>query len=241
MGTVIMLPVGEALPVGISVILTDSIGNTISINLPLINCLVATISLISLIIFYLVNRQDRQPEIDEQKIRILDDQSSVSETETLLERPPARPSFLLPCPNFQWPQQSGVMDQVMTRREGNTELSPALRQKLQEAGILRKTRALGEMKKPGDLENAASEKGKMLARGNIRISFDTFQAKSRPGLETTSSEDESLKTDANNMTMILLGRLKKRRFEESDEWKTMRRRSSTYNVRNLDSSLIRAV
>merc|ERR1712243_283272 len=240
MGTVIMLPMGEALPVGISVILTDSIGNTISINLPLINCLVATISLISLIIFYLVNRKDRQLEIDEEKIRILDDQSSASETETLLEMPPTRPSFLLPCPNFQWPQHSRVMDQVMTRREGNTELSPALRQKLQEAGILRKTRVLGEMK-PGELETAASERGKTLARGSIRISFDTFQAKSRPGLETTSSEDESLKTDANNMTMILLGRLKKRRVEESDEWKTMRRRSSTYNVRNLNSSLIRAV
>ena len=114
------------------------------------------------------------------------------------------------------------------RKEGATEISSALRAKLEVEGILRKkvvrvdeeeeeVQGLTCKKdKAGDLlEQSARLSGQMLPRKSIRISFDTFQAKVRPGLASTSSEEEeemmkTMKSDANTMTRIVLGRMKKR-------------------------------
>ena len=114
------------------------------------------------------------------------------------------------------------------RKEGATEISSALRAKLEVEGILRKkvvrvdeeeeeVQGLNCMKdKAGHLlEQSARLSGQMLPRKSIRISFDTFQAKVRPGLASTSSEEEeemmkTMKSDANTMTRIVLGRMKKR-------------------------------
>ena len=114
------------------------------------------------------------------------------------------------------------------RKEGATEISSALRAKLEVEGILRKklvrvdeeeeeVQGLNCIKdKAGDLlEQSARLSGQMLPRKSIRISFDTFQAKVRPGLASTSSEEEeemmkTMKSDANTMTRIVLGRMKKR-------------------------------
>ena len=115
------------------------------------------------------------------------------------------------------------------RKEGATEISSALRAKLEVEGILRKkvvrvdeqeeeeVQGLNCMEdKAGDLlEQSARLSGQMLPRKSIRISFDTFQAKVRPGLASTSSEEEeemmkTMKSDANTMTRIVLGRMKKR-------------------------------
>ena len=74
---------------------------------------------------------------------------------------------------------------------------------------------LEKRKKTEDLvEPAARLSGRLLPRKSIRISFDTFQAKVRPGLANTSSEEEeelmkTMKSDANTMTRIMLGRIKK--------------------------------
>ena len=114
------------------------------------------------------------------------------------------------------------------RKEGATEISSTLRAKLEVEGILRKkvvrldeeeeeVKGLNCMEdKAGDLlEQSARLSGQMLPRKSIRISFDTFQAKVRPGLASTSSEEEeemmkTMKSDANTMTRIVLGRMKKR-------------------------------
>ena len=115
------------------------------------------------------------------------------------------------------------------RKEGATEISSALRAKLEVEGILRKkvvrvdeeeeeeVQGLNCIKdNAGDLlEQSARLSGQMLPRKSIRISFDTFQAKVRPGLASTSSEEEeemmkTMKSDANTMTRIVLGRMKKR-------------------------------
>ena len=115
------------------------------------------------------------------------------------------------------------------RKEGATEISSTLRAKLEVEGILRKkvvrvdeqeeeeVQGLNCMEdKAGDLlEQSARLSGQMLPRKSIRISFDTFQAKVRPGLASTSSEEEeemmkTMKSDANTMTRIVLGRMKKR-------------------------------
>ena len=114
------------------------------------------------------------------------------------------------------------------RKEGVTEISAALRAKLEGEGILRRQEQeeveeveeeedqyLEKRKKTEDLvEPAARLSGRLLPRKSIRISFDTFQAKVRPGLANTSSEEEeelmkTMKSDANTMTRIMLGRIKK--------------------------------
>ena len=128
--------------------------------------------------------------------------------------------------------------QVRKRKEGVTEISATLRAKLEGEGILRRQEVvvdevemeeeeeeeeevvmqgqhLQERKKTEDLvEPAARQSGRLLPRKSIRISFDTFQAKARPGLANTSSEEEeelmkTMKSDANTMTRIVLGRIKK--------------------------------
>ena len=123
--------------------------------------------------------------------------------------------------------------QVRKRKEGVTEISATLRAKLEGEGILRRQEQeqeeeveeeeeveiqgeyLQERKKTEDLvEPAARQSGRLLPRKSIRISFDTFQAKARPGLANTSSEEEeelmkTMKSDANTMTRIVLGRIKK--------------------------------
>ena len=114
------------------------------------------------------------------------------------------------------------------RKEGATEISSTLRAKLEVEGILRKkvvrvdeeeeeVQGLNCIKDKADdlLEQSARLSGQMLPRKSIRISFDTFQAKVRPGLASTSSEEEeemmkTMKSDANTMTRIVLGRMKKR-------------------------------
>ena len=114
------------------------------------------------------------------------------------------------------------------RKEGATEISSTLRAKLEVEGILRKkvvrvdeeeeeVQGLNCIKDKADdlLERSARLSGQMLPRKSIRISFDTFQAKVRPGLASTSSEEEeemmkTMKSDANTMTRIVLGRMKKR-------------------------------
>ena len=115
--------------------------------------------------------------------------------------------------------------QVRKRKEGVTEISATLRAKLEGEGILRRQEKeqveeeedqyLEKRKKTEDLvEPAARLSGRLLPRKSIRISFDTFQAKVRPGLANTSSEEEeelmkTMKSDANTMTRIMLGRIKK--------------------------------
>ena len=114
------------------------------------------------------------------------------------------------------------------RKEGAIEISSTLRAKLEVEGILRKkvvrvdeeeeeVQGLNCIKDKADdlLEQSARLSGQMLPRKSIRISFDTFQAKVRPGLASTSSEEEeemmkTMKSDANTMTRIVLGRMKKR-------------------------------
>ena len=117
-----------------------------------------------------------------------------------------------------------MLSQVRKRKEGVTEISATLRAKLEGEGILRRKEEeeveeeenyLEERKKTEDLlEPAARLSGRLLPRKSIRISFDTFQAKVRPGLANTSSEEEeelmkTMKSDANTMTRIMLGRMKK--------------------------------
>ena len=134
--------------------------------------------------------------------------------------------------------------QVRKRKEGATEISASVRAKLEGEGILRRKKSevaeeeeeeveegqnrlenTWERKKTDDpVEAAARLCGGLLPRKSIRISFDTFQAKVRPGLVNTSSEEEeemmkTMKSDANTMTRIMLGRMKKGGGWQTKSWR----------------------
>ena len=134
--------------------------------------------------------------------------------------------------------------QVRKRKEGATEISASVRAKLEGEGILRRKKSevaeeeeeeveeghnrlenTWEKKKTDDpVEAAARLSGGLLPRKSIRISFDTFQAKVRPGLVNTSSEEEeemmkTMKSDANTMTRIMLGRMKKGGGWQTKSWR----------------------
>ena len=159
---------------------------------PALHYLAAALSALLLFLCYSNTKQDSlEQELDKEKIRIVDeDEQEEQEKEEQqaapcpVALPPVRSSFLLPTPCFQWPQHAGVVHMVRGRRQGATHLSQELRGKLQELGIYRKQEQEQEQK----VEGAAMAAGKLLPRRSVRISFDTFQAKARPGLETTSEE-----------------------------------------------------
>ena len=89
-----------------------------------------------------------------------------------------------PC--FQWPKHAAVLLPDRGMRQGATPISQELRGRLQELRIYRgQGHVRGLMQ---GMEGAAMASGILLPRGSVRISFDTFLANSRPGLETTSEE-----------------------------------------------------
>ena len=189
------------LPPVLPLTLTDSIGNSLPLSAATLNYLAAALS--SLILFLLLTvggSRQRRPEerIDEGKIRILEGAAAAAMVRL-------KPPFLLPSPAFRWPEQAAVVEEVAAAREGAVHLSTQLTDRLQELGILRR----GEDRRQGDLATAAMARGSQLPRRSIRVSFDTFQAKARPGLETSSEDEEKLKSSANTMTMIMLGRTRR--------------------------------
>merc|ERR1712001_403142 len=85
---------------------------------------------------------------------------------------------------FQWPQNANVLESA--RPTTSTVLSSALEDKLKDLGIFRTGGAEGSN---CQVEGAARRCGLELTKKQVRVSFDTFMAKSRPGLES----DEEVK------------------------------------------------
>merc|ERR1719505_511434 len=85
---------------------------------------------------------------------------------------------------FQWPQNAAVLESG--RPNTSNGLSSDLEDKLNDLGIFR----------AGDdgisqVEGAAKRCGLELTKKQVRVSFDTFMAKSRPGLESDEEMKES--------------------------------------------------
>jgi len=79
--------------------------------------------------------------------------------------------------NFKWPQQESVLKQIRTASCLDTELE----MRLKDCGILR-GEVIEEKKVTRSLSGMARYCGRRIPRKQIRISFDTFLARSRPGL-----------------------------------------------------------
>merc|ERR1711936_501365 len=89
---------------------------------------------------------------------------------------------------FQWPQNANVLESA--RPTTSTVLSSALEDKLKDLGIFRTGGAEGSN---CQVEGAARRCGLELTKKQVRVSFDTFMAKSRPGLESDEEVKESPK------------------------------------------------
>merc|ERR1712152_3589 len=89
---------------------------------------------------------------------------------------------------FQWPQNANVLESA--RPTTSTVLSSALEDKLKDLGIFRSGGSDSEGSK-SQVEGAARRCGLELTRKQVRVSFDTFMAKSRPGLESDEEVKES--------------------------------------------------
>merc|ERR1712088_1285771 len=91
---------------------------------------------------------------------------------------------------FQWPQNANVLESA--RPTTSTVLSSALEDKLKDLGIFRSGGSDSEGS-TSQVEGAARRCGLELTRKQVRVSFDTFMAKSRPGLESDEEVKESPK------------------------------------------------
>ena len=89
-------------------------------------------------------------------------------------QPPARSSTLQPIPCLRWPQHAGVAQNLMERRQGATQLSPALRGNLWALGIYRER---GREPKKEGTDRAAGET--MSKRSGS--SPNAFRARARSG------------------------------------------------------------
>jgi len=90
---------------------------------------------------------------------------------------------------FQWPQNAALLES--TRPTTSTVLSSALEDKLKDLGIFRT--GGDERSNCQQVDGAARRCGLELTKKQVRVSFDTFMAKSRPGLESDEEVKESPK------------------------------------------------
>merc|ERR1712203_530601 len=125
---------------------------------------------------------------------------------------------------FQWPQNANVLESA--RPTTSTVLSSALEDKLKDLGIFRTGGAEGSN---CQVEGAARRCGLELTKKQVRVSFDTFMAKSRPGLESDEEGKESSpkpkKRHNNNNKKMTEPVLR----QEGKEKKTIRPRSTENN------------
>merc|ERR1712203_586780 len=88
---------------------------------------------------------------------------------------------------FQWPQNAAVLESGLPTTSSG--LSSDLEDKLKDLGIFR----AGGDDDGSQVEGAARRCGLELTKRQVRVSFDTFMAKSRPGLESDEEVKESPK------------------------------------------------
>merc|ERR1712200_61610 len=138
---------------------------------------------------YMLPEQGRQLIIDQIKLRQEQSAMQLKEEKTSVEEEPKKRKTTSDVRNqtmtvFQWPQNAAVLECALPNTSNG--LSSDLEDKLKDLGIFR---AGGDDDGISQVEGAARRCGLELTKKQVRVSFDTFMAKSRPGLES----DEELK------------------------------------------------
>merc|ERR1712209_162429 len=139
---------------------------------------------------YMLPEQGRQLIIDQIKLRQEESAMQLKEEKTLVEVETKKKKTTSDVRKqtmtlFQWPQNAAVLESTLpTTLNG---LSSDLEDKLKDLGIFR----AGGDDDGSQVEGAARRCGVGLTKRQVRLSFDTFMAKSRPGLESDEEVKES--------------------------------------------------
>merc|ERR1712147_79150 len=185
---------------------------------------------------YMLPEQGRQLIIDQIKLRQEESAMQLKQEKTSVEEETKKRKTTSDVRKqtltvFQWPQNAAVLESTLPNTSNG--LSSDLEDKLKDLGIFR---AGGDDGGISQVEGAARRCGMELTKKQVRVSFDTFMAKSRPGLESDEEMKESSpkpkKRQNNNnnnkdkkMTEPVLRHDKK----EGKEKKTTRPRSTENN------------
>merc|ERR1719422_928976 len=131
---------------------------------------------------------------------------------------------------FQWPQNAAVLESALPTASNG--LSSDLEDKLKDLGIFR----AGGDDDGSQVEGAARRCGVELTKKQVRVSFDTFMAKSRPGLESDEEVKESspkpkkrYNNNNNNKDKKMTEHVLRHDKKEGKEKKTTRPRSTENN------------
>merc|ERR1711872_668153 len=184
---------------------------------------------------YMLPEQGRQLIIDQIKLRQEESAMQLKEEKISIEEETKKRKTTSDVRKqtttvFQWPQNAAVLESG--RPNTSNGLSSDLEDKLKDLGIFR----------AGDdgisqVEGAARRCGLELTKKQVRVSFDTFMAKSRPGLESDEEvKESSLKpkkrhnnNNNNNKDKKMTEPVLRHDKKEGKEKKTTRPRSTENN------------
>merc|ERR1711962_765932 len=139
---------------------------------------------------YMLPEQGRQLIIDQIKLRQEESAMQLKEEtsieEELKKKKTASDVRQQTISVFQWPQNAAVLECALPNTSSG--LSNDFEDKLKDLGIFREG---GDDDGISQVEGAARRCGVELTRKQVRHSFDTFMAKSRPGLESDEEVKEN--------------------------------------------------
>merc|ERR1711962_882795 len=184
---------------------------------------------------YMLPEQGRQLIIDQIKLRQEESAMQLKEEKTSIEEELKKKKTTSDVRKqtisvFQWPQNAAVLESGLPNTSNS--LSSDLEVKLKDLGIFR---AGGDIDGIGQVEGAARRCGLELTKKQVRVSFDTFMAKSRPGLESDEEMKESSPkpkkrhNNNNNKDKKMTEPILRQERREGKEKKTTRPRSTENN------------
>jgi len=139
---------------------------------------------------YMLPEQGRQLIIGQIKLRQEQSAMQLKEEKTSIEKEPKKKKTTSDVRKqtisvFQWPQNAAVLESGLPNTSNS--LSSDLEVKLKDLGIFR----AGGDDEGSQVDGAARRCGLELTKRQVRVSFDTFMAKSRPGLESDEEVKEN--------------------------------------------------
>merc|ERR1712217_1013354 len=139
---------------------------------------------------YMLPEQGRQLIIDQIKLRQEESAMQLKEEKTSVEEEAKKRKTTSDVRKqtmtvFQWPQNAAVLYSGLPTTSSG--LSSDLEVKLKDLGIFR----AGGDDEGSQVDGVAKRCGLELTKRQVRVSFDTFMAKSRPGLESDEEVKES--------------------------------------------------
>merc|ERR1711973_577130 len=185
---------------------------------------------------YMLPEQGRQLIIDQIKLRQEESAMQLKEEKTSIEEEAKKRKTTSDVRKqtltvFQWPQNAAVLESGLPNTSNG--LSNDLEVKLKDLGIFR---AGGDDGGISQVDGAARRCGLELTKKQVRVSFDTFMVKSRPGLESDEEVKESSpkpkkrqNNNNNNKDKKMTEPVLRHERREGKENKTTRPRSTENN------------